>query len=331
MAKPDAQNSSSRGTTRSALVVVGVLALAGLAYAIARVDILRARIVTQEIAMTNVQRDNRALQVRLETLNLSNENSATQFNQLRSELATISDNFGDLHTRAEQAQRLVEHSEALYLLRLANSQLQLAHDPDNAIATLAAVETILRSSSDAALADIHQQVLAQLTQLRALPRSDVARIQQQLTTAEQQASGLRLSTLTSSAADVELPSAGPARAWTLLKRGLASLFVIRKTDAEINAALSADEQAMYRRHLQLLLISARQATHLYDQPGYVNALNDSIHWLDQAFDTGDATVNQLRAQLVTLAQQNIAPALPDLTTSIQALSRQAPTPKVSAP
>jgi uncharacterized protein HemX len=107
--------------------------------------------------------------------------------------------------------------------------------------------------------------------------------------------------------------------------------VIRKTDAEINAALDADEQAMHRRHLQLLLISARQATHLYDQSGYVNALNDSIHWLDQAFDTGDATVSQLRAQLVTLAQQNIAPALPDLTPSIQALSRQAPAAKASAP
>jgi uroporphyrin-3 C-methyltransferase len=331
MAKPDAQNSSSRGTTRTALVVVGVLALAGLAYAIARVDILRARIVTQEIAMNDVQRDNRALQVRLETLNLSNENNATQFNQLRSELATISDNFGDLHTRAEQAQRLVEHSETLYLLRLANSQLQLAHDPDSAIDTLSAVETILRSSSDAALSDIHQQVAAQLAQLRALPRSDVARIQQQLTAAEQQTSHLPLLTLTSSAADVELPTAGLSRAWTLLKRGLASLFVIRKTDAEINAALDADEQAMHRRHLQLLLISARQATHLYDQPGYVNALNDSVQWLDQAFDTGDATVSQLRAQLVTLAQQNIAPALPDLTPSIQALSRQAPAAKASAP
>lgn len=331
MAKSEAQNSSSRGVTRRALVVVGVLALAGLAYAIARVDILRARIVTQEIAMSAVQRDNLALQRRLEALNLSNENTTTQFNQLRSELAALSDNFGDLHIRAEQAQRISEYSEAMYLLRLANSQLHLAHDADSAIDSLSAAETILGGASDAALGSVHQQVQTQLAALRALPRSEVSRIQQQLLTAEQQATKLQLATLTSNTAiDSALPNAGFARAWALLKRGMASLFSIRKANAGISAALSADEQAMHRRHLQLLLLSARQATHLYDQPGYVAALNDGIQWLDRAFDANDPAVTQLRAQLTTLAQQNTAPSLPDLTPSIQALSRLAP-PSVAGP
>jgi uncharacterized protein HemX len=331
MAKPEAQNSSSRGVTRRALVVVGVLALAGLAYAIARVDILRARIVTQEIAMEAVQRDNLTLQRRFEAVNLSNENNATQLNQLRSELAALSDNFGDLHTRAEQAQRIAQHSELLYLLRLAQHQLQLAHDPDSAIDTLSAAETIFGGAGDTALNDIHQQVQAQLASLHALPRTDVTRIQQQLLTAEQRVSNLRLSTLLgSTASDAALPGAGVTRAWTLLKHALASLFVITKTDAEIGAALSNDEQALHRRHLQLLLLSAREATHLYDQAGYENALNDGVGWLDQAFDASDPAVAQLRAQLLTLAQQNIAPPLPDLAPSIQALSRLAPNASIGA-
>jgi len=328
MAKADVQNSSSRGATRNALVVVGVLALAGLAYAIARVDILRARIVTQEIAMEAVQRDNLAIQRRLDAVNLSNENNATQFTQLRGELTTISDNFGDLHTRAEQAQRLVEHSEALYLLRLANGQLNLAHDADSAIDTLTAAETILRNSSDPAVAVIHSQVAAQLAQLRALPRSEVTRIQQQLNAAEQQIATLPLASLAAGqAADRQLPSSGLARAAALLKRSMASLFAVRKTDADISASLSADEQALRRRHLQLLLLSARQATYLYDQAGYVAALNDSIHWLDRAFDTSDASVSRLRTQLVSFAELNTAPPLPDLSSSIQALSRLTPDTK----
>jgi uncharacterized protein HemX len=332
MAKSEAQNSSSRGVTRRALVVVGVLALAGLAYAIARVDILRARITTQEIAMDAVQRDNLALQRRLEALNLSSENTTTQFNQLRSELAALSDNFGDLHTRAQQAQRISEYSQTAYLLRLANSQLQLAHDADSAIDTLAAAETLLGSASDAALGSIHQQVQTQLAALRALPRSEVTRIQQQLITAEQRVSKLPLATLTSnSAVDAELPAAGVARAWALLKRGLASLFSIRKANAGISAALDADEQALQQRHLQLLLLSARQATYLYDQQGYVNALNDAVKWLDRAFDSNDAAVAQLHTQLTALAQQNTAPSLPDLSATIEALSRLAPVAPVGAP
>jgi uncharacterized protein HemX len=332
MAKPDAQLASSRGTTRRALVVVGVLALAGLAYAIARVDILRARIVAQEIAMEAAQRDNLALQSRLEALTSSTQNTATQLTQLRSELAALTDNFGDLHTRAEQAQRIAEHSETLYLLRLANDQLHLARDLDNAIDTLAAAETILRTSGEAALAAIHQQVLAQLTQLRALPRSEVARIRQQLAAAEQQVNSLPLAGLaTNITAGTELSASGFTRAWAVVKRGMASLFVIKKTDVEVSAFIGADEQAMRRRHLQLLLLNARQATYLYDQSGYANALNDSLHWLDQNFDRTDPAVSRLRTQLNTLAQQNMAPPLPDLTPSIQALTRLAPSATASTP
>lgn len=305
--------------------------MAGLAYAIARVDILRARIVNQEIAMEAVQRDNLALRSHVEALAISDQSSTAQLNQLHSELVTLSDNFGDLHNRAEQAKRISDHSESLYLLRLANDQLQLAHDLSGATDTLAAAETILRDSGDTALESIHQQVLAQLTQLRALPRSDVGRIQAQLAAAAQQADSLRLASSATTIAAAELPAVGFARAWALLKRAMASLFAIRKTDVEAGALLSADEQAMRKRHLQLLLLSARQATHLYDQSGYVSALNDSLRRLEQDFDGADPAVGRLRTQLGTLAQQNIAPPLPDLKPSIAALTRLAPSAKVSVP
>lgn len=330
MAKSDPQNSASRGgATRSALVAVGVLALAGLAYAIARVDILRARIVTQEINLEAMQRDDLALRSRVEALAIDNQNSTAQLGQLRSELGTLSDNFGELHSRAEQAQRVSERSEALYLLRLANNQLRLAHDLDGAIDTMAAAEVILRDTGDAAIDTVHQQVLAQLAQLRALPHSDVTGIQQQLLVAEQQAANLRLVGMTAMP-DTELPAAGFARAWAVLKRGMATLFVVKKTSAEFGSLMSADEQAMQRRHLQLLLLSARQATYVHDQQGYTNGLNDSIRWLDQAFES-DPAVRRLRAQLGTLAQQNIAPPLPDLEPGIQRLARLAPGTNQSPP
>jgi uroporphyrin-III C-methyltransferase len=330
MANTDTKNSPARGITRRALVFIGVLALAGLAYAIARVDILRARIVTQEINLEAVQHDNLALRSRVEALVISNQDSATQLSQLRSELGALSDNFGEIHNRAEQAQRISQRSEALYLLRLANNQLQLAHDLDGAIDTLAAAETILRDTGEAAIDAVHQQVLAQLSQLRALPHGDVARIRQQLAAAEQQAGSLRLAGI-AAAPDAKLQTVGFARAWVLLKRGLTSLFVVRKTGVEASSLLSAQEQTSRRRHLQMLLLNAAQSTHLHDQQGYVSALNDCSNWLDQAFDLADPRVSALHEQLSSLVQQNIAPTLPDLGPSVQALARLAPSTMANSP
>jgi uroporphyrin-III C-methyltransferase len=323
MAKSDSQQSASRGATRSALVVVGVLALLGLAYAIARVDILRARIVTQEIAMESAQRDLVNLHSQLNALTLSVQNNAAQLTQLHDDLATISSNVGDVHARAEQMRRTSQRGEALYLLRLANDQLQLGHDLGAATDTLSAAEVTLRDADDIALDNIHRQVQTLLTQLQTLPRSDIARIQQQLQLATQQVNSLPLAGQVPRSPATAVADSGLSRGWSVLKQALASLFVVRRTAGDDDQLLTADEQALRRRHLQLLLLSARSALLMHQQQAYSEALTGSVHWLDSAFAGNDAAVSNLRAQLAALAQQNVAPVLPDLTPPIQALTRLA--------
>ena len=323
MAKSDSQQSANRGgATRSALVVVGVLALLGLAYAIARVDILRARIVTQEIAMEAAQRDLTDLRQRLTALTLNQQNTTAQLTQLHGDLATINSNVGDVHLRAEQMRRTTQRSEALYLLRLANDQLQLAYDIAAATETVAAAELTLRDAGDATLDSIHQQVQALLTQLQAQPRSDVARIQQQLQVAAQQVDSLPLAGQPASNSP-PLASSGLNRGWSVIKDALANLFVIRRSPEDDSQLLTADEQSLRRRHLQLLLLSARSALYLHQQQAYAEALTGSMQWLDTAFVTHDPAVQALREQLATLAKQNVAPILPDLSPAIAALTRLA--------
>lgn len=334
MAPSDPNNSSSRGATRSALIIVGVLALLGLAYAIARVDILRARIVNQDIDMRALQENNSVLRTQIAALTASAQNSSKQVAQLQTELSSLSTNFGELSTQAEQAQRLTVRSEALYLLRLANDQLHLAHDLSSAIDTLSAAETLLRNTTDTALNAALNQVQAALQQLRALPSSDTTQIQQQLTALEPQIGKLQLSGIKIEQGIVAtaevLPEAGLARAWALLKRGVRNLFTIRKTGAEASAILTADEQSLRRRHLQLLLLTARLAAHVHDQAGYATTLQDAIDWLNQAFDGTDPAVLAMRTQLQQLAKQNIAPATPGLAPIIQALTRYVPAASSSA-
>jgi uroporphyrin-III C-methyltransferase len=326
MAKSDSNNSASRGATRSALVIVGVLALLGLAYAIARVDILRARIVTQEISMGMLQESNNLLRGQVASLATGAQDSSKQIAQLQTELGNLSSNFGELHNQAEQAQRLSARSEALYLLRLANDQLQLAHDLPGAIDTLSAAEALLLSTHDALLDGVLRQVQTQLQQLRARPGINTGLIQQQLAAAEQLAGSLPLAGigLQDREDSAVLPDTGLTRAWALLKRSMNSLFSVRKTSGQSAALLTSDEQILRRRHLQLVLLNARLALHAHDQSGYASALQDAVNWLDQAFNINDPAVSGLRQQLQQLAGHDIAPAMQDLSPSIQALSRYIP-------
>lgn len=326
MAQSDSNSSSGRGATRSALIIVGVLALLGLAYAIARVDILRARIVTQDISLRALQQSNDALRSQVAILGAGTDNSSKQIGRLQTELGNLSSSFGELHNRAEQVQRLAARSEALYLMRLANDQLQLARDLPSAIDTLSAAETLLLSMHDTSLQGVLHQVQSHLQQLRARPGVDTALIQQQLAAAEQQIGSLKLAGigLQNPEDNTSLPEAGLARAWALLKRGMNSLFSIRKTGAQAAALLTSDEQVLRRRHLQLLLLNARLAVHTHDQPGYAAALQAALGWLDEAFDMNDTAVSGLRQQLQQFAAHDIAPTVPDLSPSIQALSRYIP-------
>ncbi|MGE0114884.1 MAG: uroporphyrinogen-III C-methyltransferase [Steroidobacteraceae bacterium] len=327
MAHSNTPTSSARGTSRSALIIVGVLALMGLAYSIARVDILRARIVTLQISMETLQDSNSALRSRLDELHTNSEKIDSQLLRLQTDLGTLSSNFGELRNHAEQAQRHSTRSEALYLLRLANDQLRLAHDVNNASDTLTAAELLLRDTGDARIDAIHRQVRTALEQLQALPRSETSTLEQQLSVAEQQASTLKLAGIALDPSGTDnsmLSETGIERAWILLRRSISSLFTIRKSGGANSALLDSDEQTLRRRHLQLLLLNARLAIFVHDQNSYVAAVQAARDWLDRTFDMTDAAVSKLHAQLAQMTQINIAPAILDLSPSIEALTRYLP-------
>ena len=321
MAQSDSRTTVPRGTGRGALIIVGVLALLGLAYAIARVDILRARIVTLQMDLQGQQDNHQSLQGRFDALSADAQNNDAQIAQLQQSLRSLNDNFGELHQRAALAQREIARSEALYLLRLAQDQLQLAHDVGGATDTLSAAAAILGANSDAGISAVHRQVLAYLEQLRAIPQADVAMAAQQLGTAEQQIQTLPLAGILADrrVPNDALPEEGLPRAWAVLRRALLALFSVRKIGGDSVAVLDTEEQMLRRRHLQLLIANARLAVASRDQAVYVEAVRAADDWLAHNFDTESPAVAQLQAQLKQLAKYELAPATPDLRTAIQAL------------
>lgn len=323
-------NSSGNHTNRVALIVVGVLALLGLAYAIARVDILRARIATLEVNRDQQQGYNSVLQSKLDELTAANVAATEQLKQLaqvRTELGNLSASLGELRGRTEQSQRNWARIETLYLLRLADDQLKLAQDVPTAIGALESAKTRLDATRDSALDGVRAQLAVDLQALRNVPQADLPGIYQTLAKAGEQSAVLKVAGTvvdqrdSAPAADMQ---AGLDRAWTLFKHSLAQLFVVRKTSADTASLITTDEQTLRRRHLQLLLLTARQAAQMHDAQNYRDALQDAQQWLNSAFDSRDAQVNALTQQLRTLATQDIAPPLPDISGSRRLLERYTP-------
>ncbi|MGD9842707.1 MAG: uroporphyrinogen-III C-methyltransferase, partial [Steroidobacteraceae bacterium] len=225
MTRPDHNSSFSRGTSRTALVVVGVLALLGLAYAILRVDILRARIVVLQNSSKTLEDSNRQLQMRLEELLKTQQGNTIQLNQMQTELANTHEQLGGLRDGVTPAMQQWARIEAVYLLRIARDQLQLGHDVDSATHSLAAALTALNGHGETEA--VQRQLIQQLQQLRELPVAEYARAQQQL----QQSAlivaqlPLRKPHLLDSVRET-LPESDLARGWAQLQHALSSLISV---------------------------------------------------------------------------------------------------------
>ncbi len=230
---------------------------------------------------------------------------------------------GGLVTRARDDWMIAETE---YLLQTANTALQMARDPDAAIAALEAADDRLQSLADPALTEIRQALAAELAALRAMPRPDLP--------------GIALS-LGSLAARVELlPTAGGpqqqrygedqkgeaqgsglARARSAVSNALRSMFSIQRDDSEIAPLLAPDERFFLFRNLALQIDAARLAALRGDQANFEQSLASARRWLQQHFDVEDAGVESALATLDELSGVQIDPPEPDISGSLRALRR----------
>ncbi|HEX2584829.1 MAG TPA: uroporphyrinogen-III C-methyltransferase, partial [Steroidobacteraceae bacterium] len=202
------------------LTVLGVISLLALAYAIMRVDILRARIADLEVHRDTQQDINARLNARNEDLiaaNLSTQEQLKRLASVESELAGINATMGELRGRTEQSQRNWARVEALYLSRLADDQLALTHDPATALLAMQAAEQRLAYVRDGALDGVRNQVAADINALRKVPQVDYKSLFAQLEQAESSAASLKVMGNVVNAADedrgIDGSKAGIERAW----------------------------------------------------------------------------------------------------------------------
>jgi uroporphyrin-III C-methyltransferase len=305
-------NAHSRfaGANRAALIIVGILSLLGLAYAIARVDILRARIVELRKDLTRTSNE---LGVASSQLNGVRAVQQQQVNELAQAQDTLNHLSSGLNKQIAQATQQWTRAEVLYLIRVAQDQLQLSHDISSGMATLKAA--IARSTTQPGTIpdEITQQLQSALAILGTLPTEQNARIETLLRQADQLIASLPLA----SASAAINPQ--PDGAWSRLKQALQRLLVIRRGGAQASTLISTSDAAIARQYLHQQLLIARLAAASNRQADYQQALRDATQQTDQEFQPQSTDTRQFSAILSQLSQLNVAPTLPDLQHSVDLL------------
>lgn len=326
-----ADSTSQLRNNRLPLTVLGIISLLALAYAILRVDILRARIATLEVNRDTQAQLNVSLQARNEELiaaNLATQEQLKRLAAMDTEMTSLNATIGELRGRTEQSQRNWTRVETLYLLRLAENQLQLTKDIPTALSALQAAEARLGVTRDTTLDGVRAQLKSDIASLHAVSFVDRAQLYTQLDQAQTNAMTLKsLGTVVNTSSEdstADHHDAGIDRAWWVIRQSIGKLFVIRKVEASSDGLLTAEDQLQRRRHLQLLLLNIKQAAQLNDGNAFRGALKQTKAWLNAAFDGKDKQVAAMSQQLTELGKLDIDPALPDISGARKLLEKYSP-------
>lgn len=246
---------------------------------------------------------------------------------LSRDVAALETTTAELQDRAALPQRSWARAEALALLELASRQLKVERNIDAAVEAMATADARLAQLREPALNTVRRQLTAELETLRAFPRPDLAGITEQLRRAETTAEKLtaRGIVLDDEITEAETEtSTGFARAWAVVKSALANLVTLRSTTTQAGALVTLEEQNLKRQRLQLLLLEARIAVARADQPAFTQALAAARSWLGNSFESTDPDVAGLAAELEALQAIDIAPTLPDVSSSLRLLEQLVP-------
>jgi len=280
----------------------------------------------------------------IDTLRASNERIDERIDALstaleanRTRMAAIADSAGALPARvAALEQRVAEtqggafearedwlRAEAEYHLALASSELALAGRWENAIAALEHADATLGQLGNPALGPVREAIADELIELRAVTLPDVeglafslARLAERVGTFPLRNAGVPASSARESFEDVE---PGLGRLWLGIKRALAGIIRVERSEQPVDPLLSAEERRLVRKQVEVELMLARIAALEGQSQTFQASLEAAIKLLRREFDTTTPELEGAIALLEQMRTLEVAPAKPDLSGSLNRL------------
>ena len=213
-------------------------------------------------------------------------------------------------------------AEAEYFLRIANAQLNLAGNVDVALRALELADAKIKDLVDPGLTRVRAKISDERTALKAVPRPDAEGIVLELGSLALVLHTLPLARSSPdhfTAENGATTETGWRRAWRVIVDALSSIISVRRNEEAITPLMSATEESMLIRSLDIELQIARLALIRNEGGLYRQSLQSVEDRLTQYFDNDSQQVQAAQATVNKLANASLPETLPDISGSLSLL------------
>ena len=219
-------------------------------------------------------------------------------------------------------------AQAEYYLQVANSELQLANNPDVAVKALEMADERLLTISDPGLTDVRRTLSAELRALESMPKPDIAGAAVTLASLARVVDSLpiRRQLLTKQPAESDGAEAddaealsGTDRAMATLRDAFSGIVSVRRTDEEAVPLIAPEAVYFLRANLSLQLQAARLALLQGNQTLFRQSLDDVELWLRDYYDMESTPVRSALATIDEVRTGMLIEPAPDISESLRLL------------
>ena len=223
-----------------------------------------------------------------------------------------------------EARESLLREEAEYYLTLANTELDVAGRWESAISALQIADDKLRELGNPALRPVREAIAGELIALNSVELPDIEGVVITLGRLLEQAPELPLrpggpNRFAAPETGIDDAEAGLDRLWLGVRNALRSVVSVERREAPVAPVLTAAEQQLARRQLQLELQLARFAATSGRQEAFSAGVVAARALLAQDFDAESVAVENVVTLLDQLAELDIAPVRPDIGGSLTVL------------
>jgi len=218
-------------------------------------------------------------------------------------------------------------AEANYLAFMASERLHTAHDVTTALAQLNAADERLGGLGNPALLWVREVLAKDIAKLHSFPSINRQALWEELGIVSEEFNQLHFKRISSESEaqkamneNQEQKSSWKKALWHSWQELKSLIRVTRVQDNNIPQALSDQEQAQILRTMQFLCEQARWAILQGESKIYTASLASLQSSMHEYF-VDDKMQKELLSQIQKLQDQNVEIALPDISDSVQALSK----------
>ncbi len=245
-----------------------------------------------------------------------------QLEELPARMTRIEGTLDKIPGVAGQARSAWLLAEAEYFLRIANAQLNLAGNVGVSLRALELADAKIKDLGDPGLTRVRAKISDERTALKAVPRPDAEGIILELGSLAQSLNTLPLSRSSPerfTAENSKGTETGWQRAWRVIVDALGSIISVRRSDEAIIPLMSATEESLLIRSMDVELQIARLAVLRNESNLYRQSLQSVLTRLEQYFDNDSQRVKTAKSTINRLAKAELPEELPDISGSLSLL------------